>query len=124
MLIQFFLTLVSIGALLVTWRRTVRDAVTRTEAFLWSVLWVSIVVVVWRPETASLVARFFGVGRGADFVVYLSVVALFWLVFRLFLRTESLERQITTLVREDALQDFRGQLSKHSAQDARDEAVR
>ena len=74
---------------------------------LWTLLWAAVVAVVLRPETASEVADRLGVGRGADVVVYLSIVALFYLQFRLFARVEDQERQITRLARELALKDLK-----------------
>lgn len=83
-----------------------RDGLSRRALAAWSVLWIAVVLVVLRPETASLAARRLGVGRGADVVVYLSIAALFYLLFRQFARLEEHERQITKLARELALKDL------------------
>lgn len=83
-----------------------RGRLSRLQLLLWSLLWVGIIAVVLRPETASFLARSLGVGRGSDVVVYLSVAALFYLQFRLFGRLEDHERQITALTRELALKNL------------------
>ncbi|MFA5185747.1 MAG: DUF2304 domain-containing protein [Patescibacteria group bacterium] len=106
MLIQIVLILVLLGALYVTWKRAKQDVITIIEALLWSVLWIAAGVVVLLPQTATLVANFFGVGRGSDFVVYGSVVTLFVLVFKIFISLDRVERKITDLVRKDALRDL------------------
>lgn len=106
MLIQVVLILVLLGALYVTWKRAKQDVITIVEALLWSVLWIAAGVVVLLPQTATLVANFFGVGRGSDFVVYGSVVTLFVLVFKVFISLDRVERKITDLVRKDALRDL------------------
>jgi hypothetical protein len=62
--------------------------------------------VVVRPETASAVAGLFGVGRGADVVVYLALAAAFYLIFRLFAKLEDIDRQLTKIVRAEALKDL------------------
>ena len=72
----------------------------------WTFFWAMAIVVVLRPETASALARVLGVGRGADVIVYLAVVAAFYLIFRLFAKLEDVERQITRLVRDEALRDL------------------
>lgn len=69
----------------------------------WTVLWLGVVTLFWSPEIASRLAEFFGIGRGVDLIVYLSVVAIFYLIYRLFIRFEKLEREITVLTREQAL---------------------
>jgi small membrane protein len=75
------------------------------ETAVWALFWAGVIVVAVRPETSSRAAELLGVGRGADLVVYLSVIALFWLVFRLFVRIERMERSITRLIREIGLKD-------------------
>lgn len=84
-----------------------RGGLTRLQLALWSLLWIAVIAVVIRPETASLLARTLGVGRGADVVVYLSIAALFYLQFRTFGRLEDHEHQITALTRELALKDLK-----------------
>ena len=68
--------------------------------------WIIVGLVVWLPQTTEMVARFVGVGRGVDVAIYISIPALFYLVFRLFVRIEDLERDITTLVRKLDLKDL------------------
>jgi len=85
-----------------------RGGLSRLQLLLWSLLWLAVVGVVLRPETASFLARSLGVGRGADVVVYLAIAALFYLQFRLFGRLEDHERQITELTRALALKDLEG----------------
>ena len=72
----------------------------------WSLFWAAVVVVAVRPETTAAVARLFGVGRGADLAIYVALVLVFFLVFRLFARIEDLERQLTRFVRAQALKDL------------------
>lgn len=105
MLVQFVFLLVLFGAFFMTWRRARQQVISLREALSWSVLWIGAAVVVVLPQTASTVAHFFGVGRGADFVVYGSIIALFLLVFRVFIMLEQLERKLTQMVQRDALKD-------------------
>jgi len=77
-----------------------------TPAFLfWIFLWVSAAVVVVYPDSTSVVARFLGIGRGADLVLYLGAILILYLIFRLFMRMEQLDRNITTIVRSMALRE-------------------
>jgi small membrane protein len=72
----------------------------------WFVFWAAVIVAVLRPATTSSVAAWVRVGRGTDLVMYLSVLALFYLLFRLFGKIEELERQITRVVRAAALKEL------------------
>lgn len=105
MLIQIVFVLALAGALAVTWRRARQQVISRKEALLWSIVWIGAAVVVLLPKTATLVANFFGVGRGADFIIYGSVAVLFFLIFKIFVALDGLERKLTEIVRKDALQD-------------------
>ncbi len=69
------------------------------------IFWIAVAVVVLLPQTAQMLASLLGVGRGADVVVYTAVVVMMYLLFRMYVRIEHLEREITKLVREIALRD-------------------
>jgi len=73
------------------------------ECLLWTGLWAGVAVVVLDPNLTQHVARVLGVGRGVDAVFYLTIVLLFYLVFRVHMRMRGLERQLTELVRKLAL---------------------
>jgi len=107
MRIQFVFVAVLLGALYATWKRARQNVISRREAFAWSVVWLGATVVVVLPQTATMVAHFFGIGRGADFILYGSVIALFFLIFKIFLAVDKLERELTEVVRRDALKDFK-----------------
>lgn len=103
MLIQFVLIAVLVAALVMTWKRARQSVISMREALGWSVLWIGAAVGIALPWTTTLVANFFGVGRGSDFVLYGSVVLLFVLVFKLFVAFEKQERKLTELVRRESL---------------------
>ena len=76
---------------------------------VWILLWIGAAVIVLLPWTSTLIANLVGVGRGADFVIYLSIVGLAYLVFRLFMKIEDVEREITRLVRALAIEEAVGE---------------
>jgi len=105
MVIQVLLIATLLAALIMTWRRVRQGVLSRLAGFLWSALWVAGGIVVLQPEFASLLARFLGVGRGVDAVIYVAIVGLFYLVFRIFLKLDRLERDITAIVRKVSLEE-------------------
>jgi hypothetical protein len=66
----------------------------------WSALWALGLAFVLFPDLTSIVASAVGVGRGVDVVVYAAIILLFYLVFRIYLRLDRMEREITVLVRQ------------------------
>ena len=107
MLFQLLVTVCFGGALFLTWKRVRQSVLRPFEGLLWSLLWTGGTVLVWRPEATNLVAQAFGIGRGADFVLYVAVISLFFCFFLLALAVDRLGRQITKLVQHQALDDFR-----------------
>jgi hypothetical protein len=73
---------------------------------MWLVFWAGVVVVTLLPDTTSLLARWLGVGRGVDTAMYLSILMSFYLLFRSFAKIEDLDRQLTRIVRANALREM------------------
>lgn len=71
----------------------------------WLIFWVAVGIVVILPDTTSRLAGLVGVTRGVDLVIYVAIVALFYLVFRILVKIESLEQDITSAVRQAALEE-------------------
>ena len=105
MLIQIVLIAILLAALLMTWKRATQNVISMREALTWSLLWIAAGVVIALPWTTTVVANFFGVGRGSDFILYGSVVALFILVFKIFIALDKLDRKLTDIVQRDALKE-------------------
>ncbi|EHP89187.1 DUF2304 domain-containing protein [Methanotorris formicicus] len=83
------------------------------EGIFWLFVWILVVVVLVFPQTLSCLAGVLGVGRGVDAIIYLSIVVLFYLIYRMYARMEHLEREITKVVREVAIKDRHEPKSKN-----------
>lgn len=105
-LIQIFLVLALLAVLILTWRRSRQQAISRREAFAWSLVWIAAAVVVVRPEISTLLANTVGIGRGADLAIYFVMITLLVLVFNLYVQHHRLQREMTELVRKEALKDL------------------
>ena len=70
----------------------------------WLLIWLAALIGVLLPATTTQIAAFFGIGRGVDVIVYVSLALLFYLVFRIYVMIEDLRHEITFLVRQLALQ--------------------
>ncbi|OGH89028.1 MAG: hypothetical protein A2537_01625 [Candidatus Magasanikbacteria bacterium RIFOXYD2_FULL_36_9] len=103
MLIQIVLVLFFLMVILKVLRRFRAGDIKGIEAVGWVFFWLVAVGVVSNPNSTSFLAKILGVGRGVDAVIYLSIALLFFLVFKIFVHLEKIERQITRLTRQDAL---------------------
>jgi hypothetical protein len=62
-------------------------------------------VFIFFPDLTTDIARSLGVGRGADLLLYVSLIAGIHIVLLLYRRTRELERRIAELVRAAAIRD-------------------
>lgn len=98
--IQILLILAAVVVLLVYFNRLRSRLLDRLLFFLLALI---AVVMVIRPDWASGVAHFLGVGRGADLVVYLGITGLAFLWLGLYTRQRELDVRLTELTRRLAM---------------------
>lgn len=55
------------------------------------------------PTTTNDVALFVGVGRGADLVMYVSIIAIFFVLVHYYTKFVEMQRNLTQLAREMAI---------------------
>lgn len=105
MLIQILLSIFILFAIirLITRFKKINSKI--SEFLMWLCFWVIAVVAVWVPNFLTHVANLVGIGRGADLVLYVSVVLVFYLFFKIYIRLEKIERNITKVVRKEALKE-------------------
>ena len=73
------------------------------EFLVWLTVWSGIGVVVFIPSTTDRIARFIGVSSGFNALTFVTILGLLFAVYRLFWRVQRLERDITSIVRAQAL---------------------
>ncbi len=76
---------------------------------IWLLIWLSVILVAVLPQTTSFVANLFGIGRGVDLVLYLSIILLYYLIYRLYVKMEDTKKDLTSIVRELALKGKKGE---------------
>lgn len=103
MIIQVILIIFILYVILKVALRYKDKVISLQEFILWTIFWFMVAFVVILPETTSLVANLVGVGRGVDLVIYVSVLILFYLAFRILVRLDKIEKQITKVVRKISL---------------------
>jgi hypothetical protein len=97
-----FLVLLIMGLVVLGYRQ--RRISTR-NFFFWTVLWTAAATAIIFPNSTMVVARFLGIGRGTDLVVYLSVILILYLLFKVYMRLEQMDREVTKIVRAIALRE-------------------
>ena len=90
------------------WRTALKyrqNEITGRELSIWAVFWFLVAAATLAPKKTDVIAQWLGVERGADLLVYLSIIALFFLVFRIIVKLEKMDRDITKVVRKNALDE-------------------
>jgi hypothetical protein len=92
---------------------------TLAGALFWSALWVLIILSVIFKEWTSSFSQYFGIGRGADLLLFGAVLFLSYLSFRLYVRVEEMRQDLTRLIRALAIREA----EHHEAEQAEGEAL-
>ncbi len=103
MMIKILITVFSAIALFRVGQRFKEKQISARELLLWGIFWASVVGIGWYPEIMNRAADMIGVGRGVDVAIYFALLLIFYILFRLLVRLEKMERNITKIVRRIAL---------------------
>ena len=106
MLIKIVLLLFVIFALSRLLKKFLQKAVNGRELSLWLVFWLVVSGAIIWPQKTDLIASWAGVGRGADLLVYISILFLFYVFFRLSVNDKKKQQEITELTRALALKEI------------------
>jgi len=71
---------------------------------VWILIWAAVIIISIYPESTNLLATVTGIGRGLDFILIIGLIGSYYLIFKMYNAIESMENEITKLVRELALQ--------------------
>lgn len=105
LILKLLITPVITLLLLQVWTEFKKSRLGFLWGFFWLIAWTSVGVILFYPKLTSYLADLLGIGRGIDVIIYLSIVGLFYLVFRLYLKTEKLNQKIAKLAQKEALQE-------------------
>ncbi len=106
-IIQYILLLLIIFVIHRIWTRWHNREISRREWLGWSLFWLAAGISVLLPKTTDLVAGKLGLasGRGVDLIVYISIPLIFYILFRLLVKIDNLEQNITKITRHLSLRD-------------------
>lgn len=104
-LLSWIFVAASILLTIKTWNKHSKNHLTLIESLFWTTLWAAIAVLSLLPGLTSSLSTILGVGRAVDLLIYTAILALFYLVFRLYAKIEALQQDITSIVREQAIRD-------------------
>lgn len=83
-----------------------KKEINANEFFLWFFFWfLSALAIIFLKKIDALVANLGFSGSGIDILLYIGVISLFYFIFKLRLRLEKMENNISELVRQEAIRN-------------------
>lgn len=113
--IQFFLLALVLFAVTRVIQKYRQRAIHLLEFLTWMLVWAGATFVIVFPDSTNFVAALLGIWRGADLVLYTSLLVLFYLIFRIHLALDRVEQEITAIVQGIALHQAEGRRSGTAA---------
>lgn len=101
-----------------------RERISLRRLLVWSLPWLGLGIVMLLPNLADEIARLLGLetATGIDLMAYVAVGVAFYLLFRIFVRLDQVERDMTALTRQLALKEAVDDESGGLEPDAEDSA--
>lgn len=111
-IVLVFIGLVSIKIL----KKYQEKVIGSREMIFWSLLWLIAALLIILPGTTSFLASQLGIGRGVDLVIYIALFLNFYLIFKLVIKVEKQEKNLTELVRKIALKKGQDESESNKAE--------
>ena len=101
----FQLILVAVGVLFLTSVivQFKRDKITTGQAFIWGIVWIFLIVSTFFVQYLGNISQLIGISRPIDIIVYSSIILLFIYMYHIQLSQVKLAREMTEIVRTDAI---------------------
>ena len=98
------MVLIGLIAILIVFERFHNNKISIQTLLLWVVLWILLIIFAIIPDSTAFLANFFGIGRGLDLIIIFGIIGAYYLLFRLYLKLEKIDQNITELVQNVAVE--------------------
>lgn len=105
MIYQIIGILIGFAGIIITILRFRDSKMSMGMMVLWNLIWFLLILISIYPASTSIFASITGIGRGLDVILILGLIMSFYLNFKLYNRIETVEEELTDLVREIAIQN-------------------
>lgn len=104
---QYILLLPFIILIISTIKKYLSKKIMLIQLFVLIFGWLIVATIIIFPNLTQYAANLVGIGRGADLVIYISLILIFSMLLMLISRSVDLERKMTQIVRIMALKDVK-----------------
>lgn len=103
--IQVIILLFAIFALSRAFLRLKDRQMALTAFLFWTGIWSLLIIVALSPSILTSIANTIGVANGTNLLVISAVMLLFYLIFRIYIRLEKTEKELSALVTELSIRE-------------------
>lgn len=97
---QLILSIVIFYILFKTWHSYKTKQISNSFFVLWILLWLIGLSAIYYPGLLSTIAGFLNIGRGVDFALYVSIILIFYLIYKINIKIGKVNRDLTKIVRK------------------------
>ena len=84
-----------------------KDKISLRRFLAWIFIWFALSVIAFFPQIVVFFSNLIGIERAKDLPIYLSIIILFYLLFRVGIKIEKIDQEITKMVKSIALDDLK-----------------
>ena len=95
--------IISVMAIIIFFLRFRRGKMSISSFLLWSIIWIFVIIFSIFPEFSMVFADAFGITRGLDFIIIVTLALLFYFGIKLYYKIDKLEDDVNTIVKELAI---------------------
>lgn len=107
MILSLIISVVALYFIVLAIWKLKNNKINKSYFIWWLFFWLIVIILFWWPNLTSQLANTLGIGRGADFVLYISVLLLFYGQFKLYLQINKLTDNQAEIVRQISLNNVK-----------------
>jgi hypothetical protein len=77
--------------------RSKDNSISTMESLFWVIIWIAVVILTTFPQITDKLSEIAGIGRGVDTAFFIAIILLLYIVFRLYIKIDNLDKDITNL---------------------------
>lgn len=102
---QLLLTAIILFVMLRSYQAYKKKNLSERFILVWTGFWIGVLVLIYQKDFVSRLANSLGISRGVDLIIYLSLIVLFFLIYKIFILINIYDEKLTQLVRKNALKE-------------------
>lgn len=95
--------IISLIAIVLFFLRFKKGKNSLSSFLIWTLMWIFVIIFSIFPNASLIFARAFGITRGLDFIIIVSLLLMFYMGIKLYYKLEKLEDNMNKIVKEVAL---------------------